>query len=825
MRLKKQLFLTTLILSFTLSGPVQAVTASEINQDHEPVKTSMKLPNEGRSDLQELITRVDSQGDTSSNEASESEEPETTTPAEPASSEDKAPAEKPNDTIKTDDNTKAKSKVKADIGPQAITTGTNGTSNWEFDSDTGLLTFGAGQLSEQIDNNLSAAGIVNTAVKKIKFDGQVIAPTAVTYLFANLGQLNECIDLNHFDTSAVTSMKGWFYNSKGLTNPDLSSFNTSNVTNMSFMFYETGATSLDLSNWNVDKVTTFEHMFYNASSLTTLNLSDWGTNRTTTGANVSMYFMFYGTSVLTTLNLTDFKTTRVTDMRHMFQGTGLTSLDLSDWDVTRVVSFAEMFYNAKLTNLNLSTWGTNRTATNVNMNYMFYGTSALTTLNLTDFKTTRVTYMNGMFSNTGLTSLDLSSWDVTKVTTFDRMFQSATQLTSLNLSTWGTNRTATGVNMGYMFYGTSALTTLNLTDFKTTRVTDMRYMFYGTGLTSLDLSSWDVTKVTTFAYMFYAAKLASLNLSTWGTNRTATNVNMNNMFYGTSALTTLTLTDFKTTNVTDMSYMFSATGLTSLDLSSWDVTQVTTFNYMFQGAQTLRTLNLANWDTASLTSNTNINMFSGTSKLWQITLGEKIKFAGNPGFANAPAANTKFTDNGQNYMVTTPSWQAVGSGTVHRPTGDLVTTTQMYADRTAPITYVWAQAPTFDSLPIVNFGTLSASDFANEDGYVSSSGQTVSLINLANAERYSISVEQTDDWHADGESATISRNTLSVALNTQSGVFWEGTSSTSEKEVTFQDDGGHFGLYFDKSTTIPQSLLNKTLKSELTWTLNIIPDV
>ncbi|MDI6668167.1 BspA family leucine-rich repeat surface protein, partial [Leuconostoc falkenbergense] len=182
-------------LSLPLSGTVQAVTASEINQDNEPVKTSMKLPNEGRSDLQELITRVDGQVDTPDNSAPKVEEPEATTPEEPASSEATTPAEKPNDTVKTDDNTKAKSKVKADIGPQAITTGTNGTSNWEFDSDTGLLTFRGGQLSERIDTNLSTAGIVNTAVKQIKFDGQVIAPTAVTYLFANLGQLSEFIDL------------------------------------------------------------------------------------------------------------------------------------------------------------------------------------------------------------------------------------------------------------------------------------------------------------------------------------------------------------------------------------------------------------------------------------------------------------------------------------------------------------------------------------------------------------------------------------------------------------------------------------------------------
>ncbi|WP_345961091.1 BspA family leucine-rich repeat surface protein, partial [Leuconostoc falkenbergense] len=114
-------------------------------------------------------------------------------------------------------------------------------------------------------------------------------------------------------------MSYWFYNSKGLTNLDLSSFNTSNVTNMSYMFYGTGATNLDLHTWHVDKVTMFAYMFYNASSLTTLNLSDWGANRT--AATVNMSYMFFGTSALTTLSLTDFKTNNVIDMSYMFQNT------------------------------------------------------------------------------------------------------------------------------------------------------------------------------------------------------------------------------------------------------------------------------------------------------------------------------------------------------------------------------------------------------------------------------------------------------------------------------------------------------------------------
>ncbi|MCC7669098.1 hypothetical protein C0V80_05780 [Leuconostoc pseudomesenteroides] len=59
MRLNKQFYLPILIALLTITGPVQAVTAAEV-MTADDVKTDKKLrlPNDGRSDLQELIQRV-----------------------------------------------------------------------------------------------------------------------------------------------------------------------------------------------------------------------------------------------------------------------------------------------------------------------------------------------------------------------------------------------------------------------------------------------------------------------------------------------------------------------------------------------------------------------------------------------------------------------------------------------------------------------------------------------------------------------------------------------------------------------------------------------
>ena len=71
-----------------------------------------------------------------------------------------------------------------------------------------------------------------------------------------------------------------FYNCRELTTIDLSSFNTSKVTNMRNMFYNCGGlTTIDLSSFNTSKVNDMRYMFYNCSTLTTIYVSEY--NETT----------------------------------------------------------------------------------------------------------------------------------------------------------------------------------------------------------------------------------------------------------------------------------------------------------------------------------------------------------------------------------------------------------------------------------------------------------------------------------------------------------------------------------------------------------------
>ena len=122
---------------------------------------------------------------------------------------------------------------------------------------------------------------------------------------------------------------------------DLSSFNTSKVTDMGYMFYECSSlTGLDLGSFNTSQVTDMSSMLSGCKSLTSLDLSSFNTSKLT-----DMRYMFSGCSSLTSLNLRSFNTSKVTDMSRMFSGcSSLASLDLSSFNTSKVVIMQEMFY-------------------------------------------------------------------------------------------------------------------------------------------------------------------------------------------------------------------------------------------------------------------------------------------------------------------------------------------------------------------------------------------------------------------------------------------------------------------------------------------------
>ena len=110
---------------------------------------------------------------------------------------------------------------------------------------------------------------------------------------------------------------------------------------MDAMFYNCSSlTSLDLSNFNTSKITDMTYMFNRCKSLTNINLSSFDTSNVS-----SLYDAFAGLTSLKVLDLSSFDTSKVTNMGRMFlNSNNLVTIYVSDlWNISNVTSASRMF--------------------------------------------------------------------------------------------------------------------------------------------------------------------------------------------------------------------------------------------------------------------------------------------------------------------------------------------------------------------------------------------------------------------------------------------------------------------------------------------------
>lgn len=280
-----------------------------------------------------------------------------------------------------------------------------------------------------------------------------------------------------------------------------------------FWWFEALTTIEHLDYLNTSEVDDMRLMFSSCTSLETLDLSSFNTEKVK-----YMYAMFDGATNLRSIKLPKgFIGSSVTDLRSMFKDcTSLTELDLSGSNAENVKDMGEMFY----------------------------GCRALSKLDLTDFKTGQVTTMENMFCICStLETLDVSSFNTENVTTMLGMFNNCSSLRSLDLPGFNT---ANVTQMSSMFEKCSSLRSLDLSSFNTRKVTYMQNMFQGcTNLESIDLSSFDTENMKSMTGMFFSCtKLETLDLSSFATPKMVSMVdafsNCKNLktIYVTSAFTT-----------------------------------------------------------------------------------------------------------------------------------------------------------------------------------------------------------------------------------------------------------------------------------------------
>ena len=201
-------------------------------------------------------------------------------------------------------------------------------------------------VSEDKENGLVMAWVVSNKEDSTKYDlyigakGGVIANENSSYLFNYFTEIKELNFNDNFDTSNVTNMNYMFQNCQSLTHLDLKNFNTDAAVTMRAIFARCSKlTELNLNNFNTSNVTNMRDMFYGCSSLTVLDVSNFNTSNVT-----NMIGMFGNCSSLIELNLSTFNTSNVTEMWNMFiYCNSLEKLNLCSFDTSNTTGMWLMF--------------------------------------------------------------------------------------------------------------------------------------------------------------------------------------------------------------------------------------------------------------------------------------------------------------------------------------------------------------------------------------------------------------------------------------------------------------------------------------------------
>ena len=481
----------------------------------------------------------------------------------------------------------------------------------------------------------------------------------MSYMFASASEVSS-LNLRSFDVSSLTNVAYMFAGASNLDNVDFPDEFITNVTDASGLFKGTAFTTLNLTEFNTSNATNMSYMFADMTNLTTIEVSD--TFNTDNVSVINSENMF-----LNTLNIIGFAGTKY-DSSHVDKYYAVVDGSVDSTGTVRKGYFTTGTYTI------YPNWyeGTENKSSISEIHITKYPESAPTGADdewvmkggLQGYRVGDIVYIyinkdkraymaedsEGLFSDfKNVTVLDgLDNLITTKVNNMSSMFEGLESLVSIDLTSFDTSTVS---NMKSMFKGMKSLTTLDITNFDTSKVTDMSHMFEDVeSLSSLDLTRVVTGEVRDMSYMFKGMKnISSLELVDFNTEKVenmsfmfsgmtnATSINteffntenvrsMSAMFDGCENLLEAKVARFNTSKVTNMAYMFDgAKSLENIDLRSFNVSNVLSFNSMFNNVSSVSELDLFSFVPTSATDAS--NMFKNMTKLTTIYASARFELA------------------------------------------------------------------------------------------------------------------------------------------------------------------------------------------------------
>ncbi len=213
-------------------------------------------------------------------------------------------------------------------------------------------------------------------------------------------------DITTWDTSGVTNMSFAFSNMESF-NEDISGWNMSNVTNTEKMFFFASAFNQPLNSWNMGNVTTTKSMFEAASAFNQ-PLNSWNMEEVTTTES-----MFASASAFNQ-DINNWYTPKLKKTDKMLSDASSFNKNINNWYVANVTSMESMFSN-------------NSTRSGFDSSF----NQPLNLWNMRNVKSTK-----NMFEGASAFNQDISSWVLLSLADATSMFEGATDF-SQNLHEWG----------------------------------------------------------------------------------------------------------------------------------------------------------------------------------------------------------------------------------------------------------------------------------------------------------------------------------------------------------------------------------------------------
>jgi gliding motility-associated-like protein len=458
-------------------------------------------------------------------------------------------------------------------------TATSGTVNYAWQEISPGTATGGGSWS---GTTLTITGLPANAIIRLQ-----IAPTNFQRIIINNGlDRGRLTQVEQWGTTAWISMQAAFRGCANLqvTATDLP--NLSGVTNMSEMFRECTVLNSpgNIGSWNTSVVTNMSFMFSQASAFNQ-NIGAWNT-----GAVANMSYLFFQATSFNQ-NIGAWNTAAVTNMLSLFDGASVFNQDIGSWNTGAVTTMQEMFDVAISFNQNIGAWNT---ASVTDMRYVFSGANTFNQ-NIGSWSTSAVTNMQGMFLGAGAFNQNIGSWNTGAVTNMSDMFRFAIAFNQ-NIGGWTLN---SGANLSTMFsnsgmdcnnysatlmgwsansstpngrtlgatgrqYGTNAVAA------RTNLATTKGWTITGDTPSGTVCGSVSVPTITNFTP---ASGPIGTSVIITGTNFSTTPANNTVLFNGTTAVVTASTTTSITTTVP----VGATTGLISVTLSGNTAVSATTF--------------------------------------------------------------------------------------------------------------------------------------------------------------------------------------------------------------------------------------------------------